>query len=105
MQHVVSRLLSTRGRISLKRNRLFLLDDHNNPIGAHIFVKNFSLGPGNDRFYPLGHFKVTEKAKLLPGNLLVKTCPHIFKTPSTVFSVINIYGNPFSHFGLLSVAN
>jgi len=47
--------------------------------------------------HPFGHFMVAEKAKLVSGSLLFQTCPHVFKTPSTVFSIVYVYFDPLSH--------
>ncbi len=44
-----------------------------------------------------GHFMVTDETKLVSRGLLFQTCPHVFKTPSTVFSVVYIYLDTLAH--------
>ena len=73
------------------------MDENHNPVGTNVFIQDFTTGVGDNPGHAFGHFMVAEKPKSVSGSLLFQTCPHVFKTPSTVFSIVYVYFDPLSH--------
>ncbi|MCK5196217.1 MAG: hypothetical protein KAQ71_20555, partial [Desulfobulbaceae bacterium] len=75
----------------------FLPHRNDNSIGSDISIKDFSVTQGDNPVHFLGHLFYTEKMELLTCIHTAETCPHVFKTPSTILAVIYVYFCTFSH--------
>jgi hypothetical protein len=81
-------------------------DRNDNPVGSVIPAEDFSTAKGNNAVHFFRHLFGAKKMKFLAGSHLIETCPHVFKTPSAVLSVINVYTRPLSrlsHYLMVSV--